>query len=59
MTDDEIRQSRIDHWHQRAEEEERVRMGTPCRVGKRRGYRRAYGFVYEVYDYARCNWVYE
>ena len=58
MTDDEIRQSRIDHAHMRDQIEWHVRWGTPSRVGKRAGYRKAYGYVFEAYDYGRCNWFF-
>lgn len=33
MTDDEIRQSRIDHWHQREEIRRIVCINTPSRLG--------------------------
>jgi len=59
MTDAEIKQSRIDHGHMLDEIEKLVRESTPCRVGKRKGYRRPYGYVFEAYDYARREWVHE
>lgn len=53
MTDDEIRQSHIDHYHQRAEIEALVCAGTPSRRGwglrNLRGKREAYDYVLHRY----------
>lgn len=57
MSDAEIKASRKEHDKRRFEEEERVRMGTPSRIGKRKGYRFQYGHVYEAYDYSVFRWV--
>jgi hypothetical protein len=34
-----------------------VQYNTPSRVGKKPGYRRGLGYVFEAYDYARGAWV--
>lgn len=57
MTDAEIRQSYIDHWNQRWDNERIVRSNTPSRIGVVRPAARGRKTVSMIYDYVLDRYV--